>query len=80
MTPENQTYLLWGLTIASAVLGWFARQLWSATQRLKDDLAKLSVKLATDYVRYDRLQDAFKPISEQLREIKESLQHKADKP
>lgn len=80
MTPENQTYLLWGLAAAGGVFGWFSRQLWAATQRLKEDLAKLSVKLATDYVRYDRMQDVLKPISEALKEIKESLQHKADKP
>jgi formiminotetrahydrofolate cyclodeaminase len=29
--------------------------------------------------RYDRLQDALKPIKETLDEIKQSLQHKADK-
>jgi hypothetical protein len=46
---------------------------------LRDDLQKLEVKLSTDYVRYDRLQDAFKPIMQSLEEIKQALSHKVDK-
>jgi hypothetical protein len=64
---------------ACAVLGWFARELYSAVNRLRDDLQKLEVKLSTDYVRYDRLQDAFKPIMQSLEEIKQALSHKVDK-
>jgi hypothetical protein len=77
MTPEQFVIALIGA--ACGVLGWFARELYNAVNRLRDDLQKLEVKLSTDYVRYDRLQDAFKPIMASLEEIKAALAHKVDK-
>ena len=70
---------LWMIGIACAVLGWFARELYNATQALRKDLSALEVKLTSDYVRYDRLQDAFKPVMDSLHEIKITLQQKVDK-
>ena len=67
------------LGVACTVLGWFARELYSATQALRADLSALQVRIGTDYVRYDRLQDAFKPIMDSLHEIKVTLAQKADK-
>ena len=61
------------------VLGWFSRTLYDATQSLRKDLASLEIKISADYVRYDRLQDAFKPVMESLQEIKQTLAGKADK-
>ena len=72
-----------GLGAVCAVIGWFARELWQAVQKLKDDLGKLEVRLGTDYVRYDRLRDALadaiEPLKKSLEEIKDTLAHKADK-
>lgn len=65
--------------LACAILGWFARELYNATQSLRKDLSALEVKLSSDYVRYDRLQDAMKPIMDSLHEIKIALQSKVDK-
>lgn len=65
--------------IACGILGWFARELYNATQSLRKDLSALEVKISAEYIRYDRLQDALKPIMESLHEIKQVLQHKADK-
>jgi len=70
---------LWGLGVACACLGWFARQVWSAVNDLKKEVNQLHVMIGTDYVRYDRLQDAFKPIMDSLQEIKQTLAGKADK-
>ena len=67
------------LGLACGAIGWFACEIYNAVQKLKDDLRLLEVRIGTDYVRYDRLQDALKPIKETLDEIKQSLQHKADK-
>lgn len=67
------------LGISCGVLGWFARQIWQAVQELKKDVNDLRVLIGTDYVRYDRLQDAMKPVMEALHEIKISLRGKADK-
>ena len=67
------------LAASSAGLGWFARELYSAVNRLRDDLQKLELKLSADYVRYDRLQDVLKPIMQALDEIKQAVSHKVDK-
>ena len=66
--------------IACACTGWFARELYQAVSKFKDDLNKLEVKISAEYIRYDRLQDALKPLKDTLDEIKATLQHKADKP
>ena len=76
---EITNLALWVLGIVCTLLGWFARELYSATQSLRRDLSALEVRLGTDYVRYDRLQDALKPIMESLQEIKQALSSKADK-
>lgn len=72
--------LLAALSVGGGVLGWFARELYGAVNKLKEDLKLLEVRIGTDYVRYDRLQDAMKPVLESLQEIKQALTHKVDKP
>lgn len=67
------------LAIICASLGWFARQIWSAITELKRELGDVRVLIGTEYVRYDRLQDAFKPVMDSLHEIKLTLTGKADK-
>ncbi len=66
--------------VACSVIGWFANQLFRAVEKLKDDLNELQVRIGSDFVRYDRLQDMLKPILAGIEEIKESIKHKADKP
>lgn len=74
------------LVVSSTVIGWFARQLWDAVKELKNDLGTLQkdlghleVKLAKEYIPYDRLKDALEPIMNALVEIKDTLKTKADK-
>ena len=74
------------LVVSSTVIGWFARQLWDAVKELKNDLGTLQkdlghleVKLAKEYIPYDRLKDALEPIINALVEIKDTLKTKADK-
>ena len=62
------------------VLGWFARALYEATQSLRRDLSALEIRIGTDYVRYDRLNDAMAPVKQQLDRIEHALSQKADKP
>lgn len=76
---EIQQLALWALSVVTALLGWFARELYSAIQQLRKDLSALEVQITSDYVRYDRLQDAMKPIMDSLAEIKHTLAGKADK-
>lgn len=66
--------------VGLSVLGWFARVLYEATQSLRRDLSALETKIGTDYVRYDRLQDALRPVVAQLNRIENALSHKVDKP
>lgn len=66
--------------VACSVIGWFANQLFRAVEKLKDDLNELQVRIGSDFVRYDRLQDMLKPILNGIEEIKESIKHKQDKP
>lgn len=68
------------LGVACSVLGWFAHQVWQAVTDLRKDHDNLRVLISAEYVRYDRLQDAFKPIMDSLHEIKQTLAGKADKP
>ena len=77
MTTEQ--VLIGLLSIVSVCLGWFGRELWNAVQQLKSDLANLRVQISEEYVRYDRLQDALKPIHELLTRIENTLSHKVDK-
>ena len=71
--------VLWVLSIAYVVFGWFARQVWASIKDLRDDVGKMDLNMATNYVRYDRLQDALKPVMDSLHEIKMTLAGKADK-
>ena len=56
-----------------------ATEIYTAVNRLREDMQKLEVKLSSEYVRYDRLQDALKPILSGIEEIKQALTHKVDK-
>ena len=78
MTVEQMLIAM--LAAACTVSGWFARELYSAVNKLRADLSALEVRISHDYIRYDRLQDAMRPIKEALDEIKAALTHKADKP
>lgn len=76
---EYIPYILWALGVACSILGWFARQLFEAARKLRSDLSVLEVQMNRDYVRYDRMQDAIKPVMDALHEIKETLKTKVDK-
>lgn len=77
MTVEQIIMALLGLSCSA--LGWFARELYGATQSLRRDLSELQIQIGRDYIRYDRLQDALKPIMDSLHEIKQTQASKADK-
>lgn len=72
-------FILLGLSLVSTVLGWFAAKLWGMVEKLTEKIQQLEVTLTAEYVRYDRLQDALKPMMETLTEIKEALKGKVDK-
>lgn len=77
MTIEQ--ILITVIGVGCGILGWFARELYQATQDLRRDISALEVQINRDYVRYDRLHDALKPIAVGIAEVKEMLKGKADK-
>lgn len=76
---DTQHLLNLSFGAASAVLGWFARELWAAVQSLKKDLARLREEIATDRVHKDDFKEALKEVKEMLGKIFDRLDGKADK-
>jgi hypothetical protein len=61
------------------VLGWFARELWSAVKELKADLGKLREDLPKEYVARDDYREDIRDIKAMLAKIFEKLDSKVDK-
>lgn len=64
---------------AASVLGWFARELWTAVKDLKADLGKLREELPRTYVVRDDYKDDIREIKEMLTKLFDRLNSKADK-
>jgi hypothetical protein len=96
MVIDFQTMLMALLGLCCTVMGWFLRELWGAVKSLRSDLSALEVRISQkalkadlaalevhitkDFVSFDRLADAMRPILEGINEIKHTLEGKADKP
>lgn len=61
------------------ILGWFARELWTAVKELKADLAALRENLPKDYVAKDDYRQDVKELKDMLRQLFDRLDLKADK-
>lgn len=68
-----------GIPVICAVLGWFCRELWTAVQELKEDLAKLRAELPTHYVSKDDFNDRWYEVLKALHRIEDKLDQKVDK-
>lgn len=64
---------------AVSVISWFARELWAAVQKLKEDLVKIEVDLPTNYVRKIEMSERFDKLEAILERIFEKIEKKADK-
>ena len=76
---NSQDLLNIAFGVASSVLGWFAREMWSAVKELKADLAKLREELPRSYVARDDYKDDIREIKEMLTKLFDRLDNKADK-
>lgn len=76
---ESQSLINIMLGISCAVIGWLARELWTAVKDLQADLVKLSVELPKTYVTRDDYREDIKGIKEMLAKIFDKLEKKADK-
>ena len=76
---DSQDLLNMAFGVASSVLGWFAREMWSAVKELKADLAKLREELPRTYVVRDDYKDDIREIKEMLTKLFDRIDGKADK-
>lgn len=70
---DFQSFINIVLPIALAVVGWFSRELWSAVQDLKEDLAKLREELPTKYVTKMDFNDRWEEVLKAIHRIEDKL-------
>ena len=76
---ESQHLINTALGLGFSILGWFARELWSAVKELKSDLSKLREDLPKFYVAKDDYRDDLNEIKSMLGKIFDKLDNKQDK-
>ena len=67
------------LGAALMVSGWFARQLWDATQKLKEDVSDLELNMSENYVKKIDITSRFDKIESILERLFDKLESKQDK-
>jgi len=75
----DQSVVNLALSAVLATIGWFARQLWGAVQKLKDDLHKIEADLPKTYVLKDDLDKRMDHIEHMIQRIYDKLDGKLDK-
>jgi predicted nucleic acid-binding Zn-ribbon protein len=82
----DQTTINLALSAVLGVIGWFARQLWEAVQKLKDDIHRIEADLPKSYVlkddmdkRMEHIEIMFQRIYDKIDRIEVKLESKADK-
>jgi hypothetical protein len=76
---ESQSLINTLLGVACTVIGWFARELWTAVKDLQVDLTRLAVELPRTYVTRDDYREDIRGIKEMLGKIFDKLDNKVDK-
>tara|TARA_R110000822_G_scaffold58466_1_gene146331 strand:+ start:217 stop:450 length:234 start_codon:yes stop_codon:yes gene_type:complete len=76
---DNQHLINVLLGLSLTIVGWFARELWSAVKDLKTDLSKLRESLPRAYVAREDHRDGMQTIMEMLNKIFDKLDGKVDK-
>ena len=76
---DTQTIINLGLGVIIGCMGWFARAVWDAVQKLQNDLHQLEVDLPTSYIRRDEFHDGMREIKDMLSKIFDKLDAKADR-
>ena len=80
---DTQTLINFALGSLLALIGWLARQLWEAVERLKANLHQIEVDLPSRYVRREEFSEALKEIKDLCRQIFDKVdsleKRKADK-
>jgi hypothetical protein len=66
-----------GICIAGA--GWWAKEIWNALAKLREDIHDIEVDLPSNYIKKEDFNDAMKTLNEKLDRIWFKLEDKADK-
>ena len=61
------------IPIICAVLGWFCRELWTAVQELKNDVAKLREDLPSKYVSKEDFNDRWNEVLKALHRLEDKM-------
>ena len=61
------------------VLGWFARELWSAIKELQRDIREIEINLPNNYVKREEFSHGLKEIKDMCDKIFEKLEKLNDK-
>jgi hypothetical protein len=77
MDWQNLINIAGGASLAT--IGWFARQLWDAVQKLKSDMSRLELSISDNYVKKDDWKDGIKELKEMLGKIFDKLDSKQDR-
>jgi len=65
----EQQYINMALSISFLVLGWFAREMWSAVKELKLDLAKLREEIPHSCVQKDDYRQDIKELKDMISKL-----------
>lgn len=76
---DQQTMINLAIGCAIGVVGWLARELWGAVQKLRDDLQALEVDLPRTYVAKTDWISAWEQVNRKLDKISDKIDGKADK-
>jgi len=80
---DTQTLINFALGALLALVGWLARQLWEAVERLKQNLHDIEVELPSNYVKREEFSESLKEIKDLCRQIFDKVdsleKRKADK-
>jgi hypothetical protein len=75
----DQSTINLALSATLCAIGWFARQLWEAVQKLKDDIHRIEADLPKTYVMKVDLDKRMEHIETMFQRIYDKLDGKADK-
>lgn len=70
---DFQSFINVVLPVALTIVGWFSRELWTAVQELKGDLAKLREELPTKYVTKNDFNDRWEEVLKAIHRIEDKL-------